>query len=422
MAEEDLKIRSRSGTNHGTVIRQTQQRVRDDGSRGAIQNVADPISVSFSETQTTASENHPWPPRRGAAVGDVGGSFSSQRQFVVYNGGSSRIKLVKRFGLIDDPYATTFEFVFDGKILPVLTTQYPPSGSSSENRLNQLGATAVARCSPTNSVANASTFLGELVKDGLPSLIGSQFWKDRSRPAKSAGSEYLNIQFGWRPLVSDIGKFAKAVTHADTVMKQYERDAGRIVRRRYNFPLHEEREQISSGQFGGSPTYSEFFEPGPRGSTVLTRKTVRRTWFSGAFTYHLPSGYDSRNKLSEFALKADKLLGLNLSPEVLWNVAPWSWAVDWFSSSGDVIHNLDAMKIGGLVMRYGYLMEHTIVTDTYSCHDVQLINGHKVPPISFVTETKLRRRANPFGFGVSWDGLSPYQASIAAALGLSRRG
>jgi len=70
-----------------------------------------------------------------------------------------------------------------------------------------------------------------------------------------------------------------------------------------------------------------------------------------------------------------------------------------------------------MVMRYGYMMESTIVKDTYNSVDSKKL---QTSPISLVLETKQRVKANPFGFGVSWDGLSPFQYSIAGALGLSR--
>jgi hypothetical protein len=115
--------------------------------------------------------------------------------------------------------------------------------------------------------------------------------------------------------------------------------------------------------------------------------------------------------------KANQLLGLDITPDTLWNLAPWSWAADWFSNIGDITSNMSSFQ-QGLVMRYGYQMEHTIVSDTYSSVDKSL----RTHPLTFVVETKQRVKANPFGFGVTWEGLSPFQLSIAGALGLSKSG
>jgi hypothetical protein len=129
--------------------------------------------------------------------------------------------------------------------------------------------------------------------------------------------------------------------------------------------------------------------------------------------------------MSRKALLAKEILGVDLTPEVVWNLTPWSWAVDWFSNVGDVLSNISDTIDDSLLMRYGYIMEHTIVRDTYTRKydrpfwdkSVLLDSG-----VSLVTETKLRRRANPFGFGMSWEGLSPKQLSILASLGITRSG
>jgi hypothetical protein len=119
------------------------------------------------------------------------------------------------------------------------------------------------------------------------------------------------------------------------------------------------------------------------------------------------------------------VLRSDIDPETLWNLTPWSWAVDWFSSAGDVIHNLNAWSKYGLVLRYGYVMEHTLNETTYTRRmSTPLLVGQypsdSTCSASFCTETKKRYRANPFGFGVSWEGLNPTQISILGALGITK--
>jgi hypothetical protein len=127
--------------------------------------------------------------------------------------------------------------------------------------------------------------------------------------------------------------------------------------------------------------------------------------------------------MSRDALLAKEILGVDLDLEVIWNLSPWSWAVDWFSNAGDVISNVNSMVEDGLIMRYGYIMETTMVSDTYTRkYQDQFYNGQGKCDsfVTLVTETKIRRRANPFGFGLTWDGLSTFQKSIIAALGISK--
>jgi hypothetical protein len=265
------------------------------------------------------------------------------------------------------------------------------------------------------------------MKDGLPSLVGSAVWANRTEAARAAGSEYLNVQFGWLPIVSDILKLGEAVRKADKVLKQYERDSGRVVRRKYYFPSTSDTvETVLStterAMLGGTKLGGGLLTSGAAGSVVRRRETRRERWFSGAFTYHLPSDYDSRKALADIASKADKLFGIEPTPELIWNLTPWSWAADWFANTGDVIHNLQLFKTGGLVMPYGYMMEKSIVTDTYTITRSGLVDPKAgSEPLVLQTIAKKRVQANPFGFGLTWNGLSSFQASILAALGISRR-
>jgi hypothetical protein len=76
-------------------------------------------------------------------------------------------------------------------------------------------------------------------------------------------------------------------------------------------------------------------------------------------------------------------------------------------------------------------METTTVTDTYFAGkmlfepDSSMWPAFKPPypavaPVTVRTTVKKRIKANPFGFGLSWDGLSTIQKTIVAALGISR--
>lgn len=374
----------------------------------------------FSGKQETVSEGHHWPPPKvKGGFSDQGGSFYTSKSYVVPFG--QKVSTYAKFGSTEEKYSgDLFPYILNGPAFPVVV-------SSSDDALDELGATAISRCQPTNSVSDASTFLGELAKDGIPSLPGASLWESRVKAAVKAGDEFLNFAFGWSPLVRDVLKLSNAAKHADTVLAQYERDSGKMVRRRYYFPSTRETSEttvatnksalLAMGNYGGNPG-------APLGNVVRKVETVRKQWFSGAFTYYLPSDYDSRKGLAEKAALADKLLGTSITPETLWQLAPWSWAVDWFSNAGDVISNMSAFSANGLVMRYGYMMEHIIVTHTYT----QSASGHlnlkgvTVPPLILVTEVKKRRPANPYGFGVSWDGLSTFQAAVLAALGITRRG
>jgi hypothetical protein len=384
-------------------------------------------SINARGKQVTVSEGHDWPPPLEAKLIDRGGPFYTTKSYLA----SPR---VLPYTKLEGPGLTVgYRDYFEGTILPPLggiangnwDHAFPPTLESSDAELDAKGATAISRCKPTKSIASLGQTLAETMREGLPALVGKSLLQSKTKHLLGKGAEeFLNVSFGWMPLVSDVRKTADAIRRSDEILAQYERDAGRVVRRNYYFPL--EKSDLEVGTYTNN--YPEGFgaflniRQGLNGRGVLRRTVERKTWFSGAFTYYLPSDYDSRNKIKELRTKADLLLGTDLTPELLWNIAPWSWLADWFANTGDVISNLSDFKTGELVMRYGYVMETVKVSDTYTHYPVgPSPYGGSVVELTFVTETKKRRPANPFGFGLSWEGLSPFQQAILAALGITRR-
>lgn len=386
-------------------------------------------------TQVTVSKGNPWPPHRNREHGDIGGNFTTVRRYV--EGSQEPFKFERpRFRYLE-------QFSFQGALIdwaerqafcetPVYPihpsvhgTSFPTSLQSGDTSLMALGAKAVAQCKPTNMETNLATMFGELAREGIPHAVGARTWEARTRAAKAAGSDYLNIMFGWAPLIRDIASFSNSINNWNNMLSQFEKDAGKTVRRSFHFPLQEESSE-SVAVFNTMPNgvfHSDISAGCTTANVLRTVKTSRKVWFKGAFTYHLPVGYDSRHKMVSNAAKFNHMLGLNLTPNVVWNLTPWSWAADWFANIGDVLSNISDVQQYGLVMRYGYIMEHTVSSVTYSMPGFRLkySPGFRVPSMSYVTETKVRREANPFGFGVTWSGLSPYQLSILAALGISRK-
>jgi len=116
-----------------------------------------------------------------------------------------------------------------------------------------------------------------------------------------------------------------------------------------------------------------------------------------------------------------KLWGLRISPELLWELTPWSWAADWVGNVGEVIHNLSAFSNDKLVLRWGYIMFKYTCRDTYLLEGVRL-KGMPSGPVSqtFVTQVKKRNRATPYGFGLDPAAFTTRQWAILGALGISR--
>jgi hypothetical protein len=230
--------------------------------------------------------------------------------------------------------------------------------------------------------------------------------------ARNAGSDYLNVVFGWLPFVSDLRKMARAVIKSHEILESYHKHGDRRkIRRRYAFPTQSDIAEDTRGNFLPVPSDVNYFGQG----SIITRRQ-QDMWFSGAYRYYIPTADSTLEKFRSFRSDAQKLFGVDVTPEVVWNVSPWSWLVDWQANVGDVLHNISALGRDGLVMQYGYVMCHNV-------HEISVsatFNG-VYSSRTTTTDFKVRRPANPYGFGVDWEGLTPKQLAILAALGLSRK-
>lgn len=256
----------------------------------------------------------------------------------------------------------------------------------------------------------------------------------RDRPFKGSGEalgdEYLNYQFGLMPTANDIERVARAVLKSSKAARQMQRDSGRAVRRRAN--LYDTQTSVSKadevlslaiGSVGGSPTpagYLATYSP-----AVSVVDTVRqRAWFSGAYEYHLAEGHSLLQRMDHCEQLANRLLGTRITPDVIWQLTPWSWFADWFSDAGSFMENVTALSNDDLVMKYGYVMHETHAQRAWtSRRPLRSASGTVVANELVLTHDiirKSRTRATPYGFGVDVSGLSPRRWAILGALGLTR--
>jgi hypothetical protein len=354
--------------------------------------------------------------RSGPNPGDVGCEFLSHKQS--YSSNHSGWKITShRSNSYEGP-----QFAFTGDIGP-LSACWPDVTPSDFFTLGALGTTAIARCSPTNPAVDLAVSLGELATEGIPRMPATHTLRDMSlRSDDNIGAEYLNVEFGIEPLVRDIRALADVVVKSDKIMADYRAGSGKTTRRRYSFPTEVETEVTDLGARPPIPALLTYLYDNAFGSLKRTRTIQRDRWFSGAFTYYLSAGDGLEGKLAQAAESARRLYGIDLSLDTAWNLTPWSWAADWGSNIGDVIQNVSAFQHDGLVMRYGYMMEHTIATDLYELSGITYRDGNGPHTLfqSFTTEWKKRIAASPYGFGLLFDGFSDRQKAILGALAISR--
>lgn len=372
--------------------------------------------LSLFGRQRTVSEGHPVSLLSKKTGLDIGGNFDTERWYA------------PKPARFISTRPSHFLFHYRGPVWPcvlpgILTKEKPEEADwtlarsgPNANLMDQRGTTAIARVTPTNAIASVATSLGEL-REGLPSIPGKTTFKEGK--IGSIGSEYLNLEFAIKPTLADIAKFKKARLTQEKKLAQLYRDSGRMVRRRYTFPPEVSTTTVRRQDVPYVPpgTSLTSYEASVGDLEIVTR-TENRFSFSGAFTYFMPKQEGFAQKMSEL----DAIYGIYPDAEALWNLMPWSWAIDWVSNTGDLIQNLTSFSQDGLVLRYGYIMCHTLVRVDMTWTG-NLSDGDVLVPDRLHTqyryERKQRRRATPYGFGLDFGAFTPRQIAIIAALGMS---
>jgi hypothetical protein len=309
---------------------------------------------------------------------------------------------------------------------PIGFTAYNLPSGPSDLEMYSIGSTGIARSAPNDPNASLATTIGELrVGKGVkgkgfetPSIPGIALWKEQVKTVRAVfrhgGSEYLNYQFGWAPLVRDVQGIAHAVNDSANIWQAYKKGSDKATRVGYHYP-----EQFSDPKtWNGNATPLSARYPAFLKSGAYSR-TERQDWFAGAFRYHVPDPDENfGEKMNYWQSKAGKILGVRLTPDTMWELAPWSWAIDWFTGTGDLIKNISNLGTDGLVLQYGYAMStQKTVFELTSTVD---LDGNPVRSSRTETKTRFRRiPATPYGFNVDLSTLSAQQNAILVALGLS---
>lgn len=316
---------------------------------------------------------------------------------------------------------------------PVTTGQDLRTWSAIQALMVPMGSRGWNRFRPGKPIASLSQFIGELRE--LPKnpfrMAASMVRSMRATTSKarradilrrSVGDHYLNWSFGWRPFLQDLEKIADFDDNLVATMRQLRRDNGQMIRRRGT--IERGRSVSSSSETNGTP--QGYFQPlADSGSgwskRDVTTITTFRYWFSAGFVYHLPvdGGRFDLRRLREY------LKGGGISPSVVWELTPWSWLADYYTSIGDVLENWEAARELNLAAKYAYVMyrSETMVLSQHTRYSRFLSNYECQLEASVTTRatTKARIGASAYGFGFTSGSLNNSQIANLVALGLSRR-
>lgn len=304
----------------------------------------------------------------------------------------------------------------------------------------QFGAEAYHRARPTLERGGLSVFLGELRE--VPRMLSTtalgfhRLWKDIGggngllMQPKRAADHFLNHQFGWTPFISDLHKFSRVSDESQRMMSDLTEMHGSTIKRRRVVSHTEDRTRIYHGD---SPWLREYPElsgmcevrsnPTRRGTVDVYREVKDHVWFEGSYTMYSQafdptkswhnSNYGHFNRLLA-------LYGARLSPSTVWNLMPWTWAIDYFVNIGDAIEAFDSWAIDGVVSKYAYVMRNRATYRTYE-NAIYMPNDEVNVSWTQLIESKTRvPQLSPYGFDLSWENLSTRQLSILGALLISR--
>jgi hypothetical protein len=340
-----------------------------------------------------------------------------------------------------------------------------PSPPSSVNAA-YYGPAAIAACAPTHPLVSLAVDLAEFKSEGAR-ITGAALLKHAERgksltpvkyPTKrfgkrrangkrvlvpgtsgfdrspistgatTAAEEYLNWQFGLNPILRDSRTVLENILDSEDLLEQYRRNSGKLQHRSFRFPLQRTTIYDGAPTIGGvapssASSYMQSFGFAPGGRFGSWKESVVQTtdiWFRGAFTYYLPpdtKGVDIARREQEF----NYLFGTRVTPEVLWNLQPWSWFIDWNVNIGQNIANAERLSSDGLVMKYGYLMCTQTIDHTVTVGNVRLNDGTSRPCTTiFRIQRKQRVKASPFGFSLNPSSFSARQWAILGSLGYTK--
>jgi hypothetical protein len=266
------------------------------------------------------------------------------------------------------------------------------------------GAAVISDTLPNKERVNLLLSLAEIRREGLPSF--------RSLVSKRGdGSGFLSLEFGWLPIVSDIQQLSASLVKSRDVLRQFVRLQGKQHRRRRVIRDESVSDSFTdNGTWALYPSYSALYSGASTGSLNVNRVYTDRIWFSGAYQVLSPE-VRLLTQVEAQLEQANHLLGLRPSAEVVYNLAGWTWLLDWFVNFGDVLSNYSHLGQDGVALRYGYLMRHTRVECEVTLRGVTDIVG---------IDRKIRVRAHPFGFGPQFDSLTQRQWSVVVALGIAK--
>lgn len=270
-----------------------------------------------STTSTVGLSNVTWPSLIWeGSCDDVVGNRGGVNPFEVYNTDHAGIKVNGTFG-----FYTHHNVILDHGIGWSNTVAGAPSDSASVTML-------LARTNPSQPYVDPGLLLQDIYD--LPKMvkdIGFYVMGGRKKPsAKMAANGYLSWNFGWAPLVGDLQKLLQFQTAVEKRKAQLLKLAKGGLHRRitvFTGKATSQNQRYAPAVYGPSPLVNVAY-------TTTTKK-----WAS--VVYRPTSDTPKLDASNVDRIANDLVFGRNLSPSTIWQLMPWTWLEDWFTTFGDFL-------------------------------------------------------------------------------------
>lgn len=325
----------------------------------------------------------------------------------------------------------------------------------------------LAGLNPYGANNSAMTAIGELARGGLPRAVVnlSNFSADMQRLSASdrmklvrsqrdesitqPGSADLSVRFGWAPLVKDLFTLIEACIRLDAslVPKNARRKRRRVwnvinyyaltsgyAKNQFGFPVLPDYRDGIFDKMNNSPVLayqgmgSSNGVKGPGLSRVYTAGKGSEHFtqeISYSFSARYANGVRENPTLDAYAERLVGFLGLEITPEVIYDLTKWTWILDWFTGLGSAAKYVTDFGLRNNVVDYAYFTEHITTKRSRMLWNLNAggvaVNSANFTMVAEEAKEVYRQQASPLGFGVSWQSLTKGQLDILSALGLIRR-
>jgi hypothetical protein len=294
----------------------------------------------------------------------------------------------------------------------------PPNGMLLPNscvaEAKSYGATAWSRMTPAKPKVSLGVFLAEL-RDFKAMLKLA----NKLKSYRDLGGKYLNVEFGWKPFISDVRRLYASIIALDDQIARLRKQNGAWMKHGGNLASTVDFSSTDCNELDSLSYVDQVI-----GKQYTTTKL--ECWCEGKFRYYIPGLDNPRWGRAKAILK---LWDLDIGPSQLYELIPFSWLFDWFANFGDIVKNYCTSVEDNVAAKYAYVMLH-------KSHEVKRevsfrtrfrsgqYTGYKYTSnkarTTVIQDSKTRVVANPFGFSFNFGDITPRQIAILAALGLSR--